>query len=89
MDDGVNNVWDDGVSLGNYWSDYDGSGPYEVWGDAGAVDRWPMFIEPILPTTTPTEPPFGPPPGPPIIVILLGGVIVFAIVIYAVYRPRR
>ena len=54
-DDGGPNIWDDG-SQGNYWSDYrekypdardaDGDGiwdvPYEIPGDAGAKDNYPM-----------------------------------------------
>ncbi|GAG96993.1 unnamed protein product [marine sediment metagenome] len=26
------NIWDDGVSVGNWWSDYDGTGTYEIMG---------------------------------------------------------
>lgn len=40
-DDGVGNVWDDGVSIGNAWDDYAGSGIYVVSGAAGSVDRFP------------------------------------------------
>jgi len=38
------NFWDDGISAGNYWSDYDGEGTYAVTG--GAIDHYPQaFIE--------------------------------------------
>ena len=49
-DDGTNNIWDDGTSEGNFWSDYDGVGEYEISGVAGSVDRYP-----IGPTTTTTD----------------------------------
>jgi len=39
------NYWDDGVSLGNYWSDYSGAGTYTIGGSAGSVDRYPQYLE--------------------------------------------
>jgi len=42
-DDGVGNVWDDGVSIGNAWDDYAGSGIYVIPGEAGSVDRFPRL----------------------------------------------
>jgi parallel beta-helix repeat protein len=36
-DDGTNNIWDDGVSLGNYWGNLDRSGEYVIPGVAAAV----------------------------------------------------
>ena len=45
IDDGLDNEWDDGVSQGNYWSDYDGSGVYLVPGSAGSVDHYPLLLE--------------------------------------------
>ena len=49
-DDDGNNFWGNGYpSGGNYWSDHyctgnpsDGSQPYTICGDAGAVDRYPF-----------------------------------------------
>jgi parallel beta-helix repeat protein len=44
-DDGSNNAWDDGVSIGNKWSDYGGSGYYYINGTAGSVDHYPSSFE--------------------------------------------
>lgn len=44
-DTSANNIWDDGVSLGNYWSDYAGFGGYIVKGSAKSVDRYPAKLE--------------------------------------------
>ncbi|MHA1780640.1 MAG: right-handed parallel beta-helix repeat-containing protein [Candidatus Thorarchaeota archaeon] len=41
LDDGYNNMWDDGVSKGNWYSDYDGSGNYTIPGKAGSIDCFP------------------------------------------------
>ncbi|UJG42602.1 MAG: right-handed parallel beta-helix repeat-containing protein [Candidatus Heimdallarchaeum endolithica] len=42
FDDGVNNTWFDPVySIGNYWSDTDGSEPYPIDGAAKAFDPFP------------------------------------------------
>ncbi|MFX1426760.1 MAG: right-handed parallel beta-helix repeat-containing protein, partial [Promethearchaeota archaeon] len=41
-DSGFNNNWDNG-SLGNYYDDYTGSGPYIISGSAGSEDYFPMF----------------------------------------------
>ena len=43
-DDGSDNQWDDGVGAGNYWSDYDGYGEYEITGEAGSKDRYPFSL---------------------------------------------
>ncbi len=43
------NFWDDGISIGNYWSDYDGEGTYTVSGNQGGVDHYPkMFTESVI-----------------------------------------
>jgi len=47
-DRGSANKWDDDVSLGNYWSDYNGTGVYPIPGTAGSVDRFPSSIEPSI-----------------------------------------
>ena len=38
------NSWDNGVNLGNYWSDYDGEGVYEIEGGCSSVDRYPRSL---------------------------------------------
>jgi parallel beta-helix repeat protein len=45
VDDGYNNEWDDGVNLGNFWSDYDLSGQYPIPGSAGSIDHYPALLE--------------------------------------------
>jgi hypothetical protein len=40
-DDGSGNFWDNDVSIGNWWSNYAGSGAYNIPGSAGSVDRYP------------------------------------------------
>ncbi|MHA1635910.1 MAG: NosD domain-containing protein [Candidatus Thorarchaeota archaeon] len=50
QDDGSSNMWDDGVSRGNRWSDY--SPPpsyYLIPGSAGSQDRYPSIIADVLP----------------------------------------
>jgi parallel beta-helix repeat protein len=42
------NTWDDGVSQGNHWSDYGGSGVYLVSGPSGSGDRYPSGMEPYI-----------------------------------------
>ncbi len=42
FDDEGNNTWDDGISEGNWWSDWSGSGPYDIGGPGGAEDRYPL-----------------------------------------------
>jgi hypothetical protein len=41
QDDGMENTWDDGVSIGNFWGDYSGTGLYWIAGQAQSVDRFP------------------------------------------------
>jgi parallel beta-helix repeat protein len=45
LDNGFNNQWDDGFSLGNFWSDYEGTGDYPIPGSAGSVDHYPALLE--------------------------------------------
>lgn len=40
------NLWDDDVSLGNDWDDYEGTGVYPISGDRGSVDRYPIGSDP-------------------------------------------
>ncbi len=44
-DYGQDNLWDDNLSIGNYWTDYDNDGPYEIeLGSAFSVDRYPHLL---------------------------------------------
>ncbi len=43
-DDGADDSWDDGVSRGNSWSDYSGSGSYAVPGSANSIDHYPSVL---------------------------------------------
>ncbi|MHA1666571.1 MAG: right-handed parallel beta-helix repeat-containing protein [Candidatus Thorarchaeota archaeon] len=52
IDNGNNNDWDNDVSIGNWWSDFDGPGFYYVPGSAGSVDHFPRG--PSTPETTST-----------------------------------
>jgi hypothetical protein len=42
LDDGVNNVWDNGINAGNYWSDWWGIGSYKINGLAKSKDYFPL-----------------------------------------------
>ncbi|UCE10911.1 MAG: right-handed parallel beta-helix repeat-containing protein [Candidatus Thorarchaeota archaeon] len=44
-DDGANTKWDDGVGIGNCWGLYEVSTPYELPGEAGGVDHFPIILE--------------------------------------------
>ncbi len=44
-DDGTANMWDDGISMGNAWSDYGGAGDYNIPGSAGSADHYPTLLE--------------------------------------------
>jgi parallel beta-helix repeat protein len=44
-DQGESNQWDDGASIGNWWSDYAGDGQYTIPGTAGSIDRYPVRLE--------------------------------------------
>ena len=67
IDDGIANYWDDGISIGNTWSAYDGVGTYTVPGTAGSIDHYPQqadSIDPIF-TSTPDDVQYGEgQPGP-------------------------
>lgn len=46
QDDSSSSSWDDGVSIGNWYYDYNGTGVYEIPGTAGSVDNYPrVFID--------------------------------------------
>jgi parallel beta-helix repeat protein len=44
LDQGENNVWDDNISFGNFWSGYEGSGVYAIEGTGQAFDRYPNYF---------------------------------------------
>ncbi|UCE10196.1 MAG: right-handed parallel beta-helix repeat-containing protein [Candidatus Thorarchaeota archaeon] len=50
-DDGINSVWDDGISKGNRWSDYEEGDTYVIPGTAMSIDRYPAIL---LDTFSPT-----------------------------------
>ncbi|MGY5854913.1 MAG: NosD domain-containing protein [Candidatus Thorarchaeota archaeon] len=41
---GVLNYWDDGISMGNSWSDYDGEGIYNLTGRLAGLDQYPTIL---------------------------------------------
>jgi parallel beta-helix repeat protein len=43
-DNGQDNVWDDNISLGNFWWGYDGGDNYQINGVGGASDRFPHYF---------------------------------------------
>ncbi|MHA1613922.1 MAG: right-handed parallel beta-helix repeat-containing protein [Candidatus Thorarchaeota archaeon] len=36
--------WDDGIGMGNSWSDYNGTGQYPIPGSSTSLDRWPSIL---------------------------------------------
>ena len=47
-DEWMNNIWyDTTTNEGNYWSDWIGSGDYEIDGNANAVDPYPLSSPPV------------------------------------------
>ena len=50
-DYGTGNHWNS-TGMGNYWSDYNGTGVYHITGDAGSIDYHPFMYPPD--TTPPT-----------------------------------
>ncbi len=49
VDDGTDNSWDDEVSQGNAWMDYQGTGVYNISGSANSIDHFPTKFEPTFP----------------------------------------
>ncbi len=45
LDESGNNTWDDGMSMGNYWSDWNRAYIYVIPGTGGGVDRYPQRYE--------------------------------------------
>jgi len=75
-DDGSDNTWDDGVSLGNYWGNLNAPGEYVIPGSAGSVDRYARpYRIPIIP------------PSPQVLLILVGaGVVGVAVAVVCLRR---
>ena len=46
-DAGSSNLWHDNVSIGNGWSDFSGTGIYEIEGPAESVDQYPWICSDI------------------------------------------
>ncbi|MBN2230857.1 MAG: right-handed parallel beta-helix repeat-containing protein [Candidatus Thorarchaeota archaeon] len=42
-EDPVGNHWDDGIDIGNSWSDYYGGANYTIYGIGGGLDNYPSF----------------------------------------------
>ena len=94
-DDGTGNVWDDGVSVGNYWGDIQSSEPYSINGTSTSVDRWPIILvtserdttsdQDTTSTTTPTYTTI----EPSTLAVIGSGVVITAIVISVVMLKRK
>lgn len=84
IDDGFNNTWDNGINIGNYWDDYNGTGVYEITGTAGSIDRYPKVYTSSSSTTEDT----GNFLTPEMIIILLSAVGVTVIVVVIIIRKR-
>jgi parallel beta-helix repeat protein len=49
IDDGINNQWfDSSTNEGNYWSDYIGTGTYQINGSASSSDPYPLSVPPVI-----------------------------------------
>ncbi|MFW9788391.1 MAG: right-handed parallel beta-helix repeat-containing protein [Candidatus Thorarchaeota archaeon] len=45
LDSGADNVFDDGVSVGNRWTDFNGTEPFTIPGTGGSVDNFAQLLE--------------------------------------------
>jgi len=58
LDDGDTSRWDDGISIGNHWDDYIGTGTYTIPGTSHSVDHFPTKYSPTTTEhTTPSNSP--------------------------------
>ena len=85
---GSNNVWDDGVSIGNAWDDYSGSGVYEIFGSSGSTDRYPSLLQPISTSSTTPSIPTEEFPFLILLFIIIGIAIVALIIGIFLYKRR-
>ncbi|MBD3407798.1 MAG: hypothetical protein GF411_16890 [Candidatus Lokiarchaeota archaeon] len=85
-DEGSENMWDDGISQGNSWSDFDPSvaAIYPIDGDANSVDNFPLTLYERNP-----YPPVGSGDSPLLLMILVGSAISVAVIILVVILKRR
>ncbi len=84
-DDGDSNYWDDGVSQGNYWRDYNGFGSYPVPGYAHSIDHFPFGWNPV---TTQSNPGDSADLIGLVIVISTGGITIAAICVVIIMKKR-
>jgi parallel beta-helix repeat protein len=49
VDDGLDNVWDDSIGLGNFWWGYEGDESYNIGGIGDASDRYPTYFNDTQP----------------------------------------
>ncbi|MHA1928704.1 MAG: right-handed parallel beta-helix repeat-containing protein [Candidatus Thorarchaeota archaeon] len=85
LDYGHNNTWDNGLDVGNCWSDYNGTGSYEIPGGADAIDRFPQNCtswDLALPMSDPEVTDFT------LVVIAAGGLAGVIIVVVILLRKR-
>jgi hypothetical protein len=79
LDDGTSNMWDDGFLSGNWWSDYNETGTYEITGEAQSVDHHPFSWD-ETPESRDTQ---------IITTIALVTIVVVALVVIALVLKRR
>jgi parallel beta-helix repeat protein len=97
LDNGYDNQWDDGISVGNLWDDFNPHThtEYLIPGTAGSVDRYPTtdteFPEPSTssPVTTPSTTPNPTNQTIIIVVIIAIGAIGVCIVIFILHLKLR
>lgn len=86
LDGGTDNHWNS-TGMGNYWSDYNGTGVYHILGGAGSIDYHP-FIYPPETTVLPQTNTDGDVTGLVILFLGVGGIGV-VIVVFILMRYRR
>ncbi|MFW9848410.1 MAG: right-handed parallel beta-helix repeat-containing protein [Candidatus Thorarchaeota archaeon] len=86
VDGGSNNHWDDGVSMGNWWSDYNGTGVYEIDGSSNSVDNYPLQFK-AWSATLPIEDSTG--LGIEIIIVSIGLVGVIIVIMLLILKRRK
>lgn len=86
-DHGLSNTWDDGSSQGNFWSDYSGTGWYEIEGTAESYDRYPSELNMSLYNISHSTSNINSLPTDSI--LILTGVVITVATIIGVIRLRR